>query len=79
MVGLHLLSDIYQAPGKKPIGSYCIQIKWENMKKAPRYPRRPLDRALNGKQTKQWLSIQGIAGVIIAILLDIIPTVMEMI
>ena len=48
---VHLLCDIYQKPGKKPVLGYLIHYK---------------NKALNARQTKQWLAVNGIIGVIIA-------------
>ena len=52
---IHLLCDIYQAPRKKPIGTYCIHYRSGN--------------ALTGKQTKMWLGMQGVIGIIIGIII----------
>jgi len=58
---VHLLCDVFQEPGKKPVGSFCISTgKGER---------------LTGRQTKQWLRIQGLGGLVLACLFDIIPMV----
>lgn len=63
--GIHLLCDLYQKPGKKAVGTFCIHL-WNG-------------KPLTGKQTKLWLFINAILGCIIGTLLDIMPWIVEMI
>ena len=56
--GCHLLFDIAQERGKKPLGSYNI-ILWKG-------------KRLSGKQTKYYLSINGWIGVLIGIIFMVI-------
>lgn len=58
----HLLCDMYQEPGKKRIGTYCIHFVD--------------DDKLNGKQTDIWLTVNAIIGLMLGWLFDFIPLVM---
>lgn len=63
IVGIHLLCDVYQSPGKKRVGSY--NICYPDLAMQHRIKR------FKSTQTVAWLMIQGIIGIAIGIALDV--------